>query len=140
MKKNIITFIFCAVAFSAFAQSDSTDFKCQIYNKEYDVYMNINFYDKDIKIPGQEFFGEMPGFLGDKKDGRKWLVTDAEIKGKKAILSIINDYGSEDLVAELQINKDGTYSLTQQKGSSLKIARNRKWEKLPKKLDFIRNK
>jgi hypothetical protein len=138
MKKEILTALVCLIASGAWAQKDSTDFKCRIYNKEYDVYMNINFYDNNVKVPGQELFGEMPGYFGDNKDSRKWLITDAEIKGKTANLSIINDYGSEDLTAELTITSDGTYVLKQQKGSSMKIARNRKWTKIPKSLEFVR--
>ena len=42
------------------AQTDSTLFKGKITNKKYDVYMNIDFYHKNLKVPGQELFGEMP--------------------------------------------------------------------------------
>lgn len=100
--------------------------------------MNIDFYHKNLKVPGQELFGEMPGYFGDKKDSRKWLITDAEIEGNTAHLSIINDYGSEDLTADLIVHKDGTYELVQKDGSNLKIARNRKWVKIPKKTKFTK--
>ena len=56
----------------------------------------------------------------------------------KATIAVINDYGSEDLTATLTVNPDGTYTLRQEKGSVLKIARNRKWVKLPKSLVFHR--
>ena len=118
------------------AQTDSTLFKGKITNKEYDVYMNIDFYHKNLKVPGQELFGEMPGYFGDRRDSRKWLITDADIEGKTAHLSIINDYGSEDLTADLIALTDGSYELQQKEGSNLKIARNRKWVKIPKNLKF----
>lgn len=118
------------------AQTDSTLFKGKITNKEYDVYMNIDFYHKNLKVPGQELFGEMPGYFGDRRDSRKWLITDADIEGKTAHLSIINDYGSEDLTADLIALPDDSYELQQKEGSNLKIARNRKWVKIPKKLKF----
>ena len=118
------------------AQADSTTFKGYISNKEYDVYLQINFYQNNIKVPGQEIFGEMPGYFGDRKDSRKWLITDALIEGNTAHLSITNDYGSEDLTADLTLEADGTYSLKQLSGSTLKIARNRKWVKISKKLIF----
>lgn len=118
------------------AQTDSTLFKGKITNKEYDVYMNIDFYHKNLKVPGQELFGEMPGYFGDRRDSRKWLITDADIEGKTAHLSIINDYGSEDLTADLIALPDGSYELQQKDGSNLKIARNRKWVKIPKNLKF----
>lgn len=124
---------------TSFAQKDSTIFKGYLSNNEYEVYLQINFYQNDIKVPGQEIFGTIAGFLGDRKDSRKWLITDAAIEGKTAHLSIINDYGSEDLTADLTLESDGTYSLKQIAGSNIKIARNRKWIKIPKKLTFTKN-
>ena len=124
---------------TSFAQKDSTIFKGYLSNNEYEVYLQINFYQNDIKVPGQEIFGTIAGFLGDRKDSRKWLITAAAIEGKTAHLSIINDYGSEDLTADLTLESDGTYSLKQIAGSNIKIARNRKWVKIPKKLTFTKN-
>ena len=123
----------CMSYLTSFAQKDSTIFKGYLSNNEYEVYLQINFYQNDIKVPGQEIFGTIAGFLGDRKDSRKWLITDAAIEGKTAHLSIINDYGSEDLTADLTLESDGTYSLKQIAGSNIKIARNRKWVKIPKK-------
>lgn len=123
---------------TSFAQKDSTIFKGYLSNNEYEVYLQINFYQNDIKVPGQEIFGTIAGFLGDRKDSRKWLITNAAIEGKTAHLSIINDDGSEDLTADLTLESDGTYSLKQITGSNIKIARNRKWVKIPKKLTFMK--
>ena len=128
----------CMSYLTSFAQKDSTIFKGYLSNNEYEVYLQINFYQNDIKVPGQEIFGTIAGFLGDRKDSRKWLITDAAIEGKTAHLSIINDYGSEDLIADLTLESDGTYSLKQITGSNIKIARNRKWVKIPKKLTFMK--
>ena len=128
----------CMSYLTSFAQKDSTIFKGYLSNNEYEVYLQINFYQNDIKVPGQEIFGTIAGFLGDRKDSRKWLITDAAIEGKTAHLSIINDYGSEDLTADLTLESDGTYSLKQIAGSNIKIARNRKWVKIPKKLTFMK--
>ena len=123
---------------TSLAQKDSTIFKGYLSNNEYEVYLQINFYQNDIKVPGQEIFGTIAGFLGDRKDSRKWLITNAAIEGKTAHLSIINDYGSEDLTADLTLESDGTYSLKQITGSNIKITRNRKWVKIPKKLTFMK--
>jgi hypothetical protein len=128
----------CMSYLTSFAQKDSTIFKGYLSNNEYEVYLQINFYQNDIKVPGQEIFGTIAGFLGDRKDSRKWLITNAAIEGKTAHLSIINDYGSEDLIADLTLESDGTYSLKQITGSNIKIARNRKWVKIPKKLTFMK--
>lgn len=128
----------CMSYLTSFAQKDSTIFKGYLSNNEYEVYLQINFYQNDIKVSGQEIFGTIAGFLGDRKDSRKWLITNAAIEGKTAHLSIINDYGSEDLIADLTLESDGTYSLKQITGSNIKIARNRKWVKIPKKLTFMK--
>lgn len=138
MKRTILASFLCLLYTTGWAQTDTTLFKGKIANKELEVYMNIDFYHKNLKVPGQELFGEMPGYFGDKKDSRKWLITDAEIEGNTAHLSIINDYGSEDLTADLIVHKDGTYELVQKDGSNLKIARNRKWVKIPKKTKFTK--
>ena len=118
---------------------DSTIFKCELFNKEYNVYIRIDLNSKQIRVPGQDIFGFVPGFFGDYEDARKWLFTDAELMNlHTAKLQIVNDYGSEELEATLSYEKDGTYVLTQGSGSILKIARNRKWVKIPKKLVFTR--
>ena len=139
MKKKIFTALLALSSMVTAAQTDSTTFKGYIYNEEYDVYLQIDFYKNEIKVPGQEIFGTMPGYFGDKRDSRKWLITDATIKGKTANLSISNDYGSEDLTATLTAIEDGkTFELKQINGSTLKIARNRKWVKIPKRLLFLK--
>ena len=130
MKKKLFTLLFLVLSTTCFAQIDSTIFKGTLTNKEYNVYLKIDFYDQNIKVPGQEIFGDMAGFFGDYKDGR--------IKDQTASLSIINDYGSEDLTAELSVTPEGKYIFKQLKGSTMKIARNRKWLKLPKTIEFIR--
>ena len=140
MKKIILALMLCMSYLTSFAQKDSTIFKGYLSNNEYEVYLQINFYQNDIKVPGQEIFGTIAGFLGDRKDSRKWLITDAAIEGKTAHLSIINDYGSEDLEANLTLNHDGTYTLERTEGSTIKIVVNGKWVKIPKKLVFKRTK
>lgn len=138
MKRLFISILTIGAFTVTFAQNDSTIFKGHIDNDEYGVYINMDFYKNNITIPGQDILGEMPGYFGDNKDGRKWMIVDAEIDktGRKAQLSMINDYGSEDLTATLSLNNDNSYTLEQVDGSTLKIARNRKWVKMPKKLLF----
>jgi hypothetical protein len=52
---------------------------------------------------------------------------------------MVNDYGSEDLNAELILNSDSTYILRQLQGSTIKVAGKNKWIKLPKELKFVKN-
>lgn len=120
---------------------DSTIFCGELYNEKYNVYIRMNFYHNNITVPNQEIYGELPGFFGDKRDARKWLFTNATVKNKHtAELQIINDYGSEDLTATLTQVNDSTYKLKQGKGSTIKIARDRKWVKMPSELVFVKTR
>lgn len=137
MRKLILTTIlFLQCGMGAFAQSDSL-FIGTIHNQEYSIYMVINAKDRNIVIPGQEFMGEMVGYIGDNKDFRRWFILDSEPAAKNSLkLQISNDEGSEDLEALLTCENDTLYKLKQLSGSTLKIARNRKWQKLPQTLTF----
>jgi len=100
--------------------------------------MDIDFYDQCISVPGQELYGELPGYLGKKNNSFCWVITSAEVKDNKtARISLINDYGSEDLNAELTLKNDSVYVLKQLDGSTLKVPKNGKWMKLPKTLELI---
>ena len=142
MRKSFLTIIALWLTISAFAeQKDSTTFRAYLYNNEYDVYLRINFYDEDIKVPGQELYGTLPGYLGKKNNSFCWVITSAKIKNRKtATLNLINDYGSEDLTATLTRQNDSIYVLKQESGSTLKVPKNSKWQKIPKTLEFKRRK
>ena len=116
-------------------------FKCIVTNKEYNVFLRLNLYEETIPIPGQEILGNTFGYLKKPTDSRVWIVTGATISkdGKKAALEMVNDYGSEDLNAELILNSDSTYLLRQLQGSTIKVAGKNKWIKLPKELKFVKN-
>ncbi len=80
-------------------QNNDSIFKAHLVNDEFQVWMDIDFYHNNITVPRQEIFGEVPGYFGAVRDTRKWIISDATIKGKKAQLTIINEYGSEYLKA-----------------------------------------
>ena len=139
MNKLITISLFCLATIGMRAQSNNGPFRAYLYNNEFDVYMRINFYDQNISVPGQDLFGQVPGFLSKKNYTFAWLITSAEIKGDKAQLSLINDYGSEDLTATLTRKNDSIYVLKQVDGSSLKVpAKGGKWQKLPKSIELKR--
>ena len=142
MRKNWLTIIALWLTISAFAQQkDSTTFRAYLFNNEYEVYLNINFYDEDIKVPGQELYGTLPGYLGKKNNSFCWVITSAKIKDKKtATMNLINDYGSEDLTATLTRKNDSIYILKQESGSTLKVPKNNKWQKIPKTIELKRRK
>lgn len=138
-KLFLILFTIHCSLFTAKAQSDSTIFRAYLENKEYEVYLRINFYDENINVPGQELYGQLPGYLGKKNNSFCWVITSARIKNSKtATLDLINDYGSEDLTATLTQKNDSIYILRHEEGSTLKVPKNGKWQKLPKTLEFKR--
>ena len=125
-------------ALSCHAQKDSAAFRAYLFNNDYDVYLRINFYDQDVTIPGQELYGELPGYLAKKHNSFCWVITSSKIKGNTAELQMINDYGSEDLTATLTAKNDSLYVLKQVEGSTLKVPKEGKWQKLPSTLVFKR--
>lgn len=119
-------------------QNNDSIFKAHLVNDEFQVWIDLDLYHNNILVPRQEIFGEVPGYFGAVRDTRKWIISDATIKGKKAILTIINDYGSEDLKAELKHNSNGTYTLSRIDGSTMKIVVNNKWVNIPKDITFYK--
>ena len=138
MNKLIAISLLCLTAICVKAQSKNEPFRAYLYNNEYDVFLRINFYEQDITVPGQDLFGQVPGYLGKKNNSFAWLITSAKINGDKAKLQLINDYGSEDLTATLTRKNDSIYVLKQESGSTLKVPNKGKWLKLPKTLEFKR--
>lgn len=141
MTLRICTFItllaLCCTA--GHAQQDSTAFRAYLINTEYNVYLRINLYDQNIKVPGQEIYGELPGYLGKKHNSFCWVITDCRVKSEReAELQLINDFGSEDLTATLIRQNDSVYILRQGPGSSIKVPNKGKWQKLPKTLELKR--
>lgn len=136
MKKIFATFVLALVISPVFAQKSKEPFRAYLFNKEYSVYLRINFYDENITVPGQDLYGKLPGYLSKQHNSFCWLITSADVKGKTATLQMINDYGSEDLTATLTAENDSVYVLRQIDGSTLKVPNNGKWQKLPKTLEF----
>ena len=138
MKKLIAIFLIFLPNLNLSAQNTVEPFRAYLINNEYEVYLRIDFYDETITIPGQELYGELPGYLGKKNNPFCWVITSAKIQDRTAHLAMINDYGSEDLTAVLTAKNDSLYELRQVEGSTLKVPKNGKWQKLPKTLEFKR--
>jgi hypothetical protein len=136
IKKAFLSFALATTALTTYGQSDSTNFRANLYNKEYDISMILDLHERELNVPGHELYGPLAGYLGISTSTFYWLVVDAEIKGKEATLQMVNDYGSEDLTATLTQLTDSTYRLTQGKGSIIRVPHNKKWMKLPKILNF----
>ena len=139
MKKTLLTLAFGLLSSCLLAQNEEKVFRAYLFNKEYDVYLRIDFYNESISVPGNELYGKLHGYLGKNNNSFCWPITAAKLKDEHtAELSLINDYGSEDLTATLTQQNDSTYILKQDKGSTLKVPKNGKWQKLPKTLPFKR--
>ena len=137
--KKIITIIILAFLLSpALAQENKEPFRAYLINKEYNVYLRIDFYQDNISVPGQDLYGKLPGFLSKQHNSFCWLITSAEVEGNKATLQMINDYGSEDLTATLTAKSDSIFVLKQIDGGTLKVPNNGKWQKLPKTMELKR--
>ena len=140
MKKLILFLtIFHVSLLSVSAQKTDKPFRAYIYNKEYEVFMRLDLYSESITVPGQDLYGEVPGYLGKMHNSFCWLITSSKIDDKTAELKMINDYGSEDLTATLTVENDSLYVLKQVEGSTLKVPKDGKWQKLPSKLIFKRH-
>lgn len=140
MKKLILVLFVFHFSLIASAQNDCAPFRAYLINNEYDLFIRIDLCEESITVPGQELLGKLPGYLGKKNNSYCWLITSADIKDKTASLAMINDFGSEDLTATLTQKNDSIYILQYIDGSTFKIPNKGKWQKLPKKLEFKRNK
>ena len=140
MKKLIAKLVLILMLLPAIAQESKEPFRAYLINKEYKVNLRIDLYRQNITVPGQDLYGELPGYLWKQSNSFCWLITSAEVddSGKTATLQLINDYGSEDLTATLKAENDSVYVLKQIEGSTLKVPNNGKWQKLPKTLEFRR--
>ena len=139
--KKLITIAFLLLAdYALWAQTPCENFRAYLYNKEYGVFLKIDLCDESITIPDQDFYGSLPGYMGKKVNNFIWLITSTEVKEKSAKLTMINEFGSEDLIASLVRENDSLYIFRQEEGSQLKLSQKGKWQKMPKKMEFIRQK
>lgn len=134
--------LLCATLFILYSSTPiwaQEAFNGYLYNDDHHIYMRISLEKEDVIAPGHELYGEIPGYLAREGNAFYWLITSAEVvNGKKATLSMINDYGTEDLKATLTMKNDSTFTLTQGSGSTIKVPEDGKWKKLPKNIDLIK--
>lgn len=138
MKRLFTIIATCLFAAATYAQKEHRPFRAYLFNKEYNVFLKIDFYKQDITVPGQDLYGELPGYLSKRSNTFCWLITSVDVKGNTATLQMINDYGSEDLTATLTAKSDSIFVLKQIDGGTLKVPNNGKWQKLPKTMELKR--
>ena len=135
MRKLIILALITIYPVLAHSQS----LKGYYYNEQYQVYLYLNADSSSIKVPGQDIYGDLPGYFGSKRDSRLWLIVECErVNAHKAEIEVINDYGSEDFTATVTESADGELTLKHLEGSTFKIVVNSKYVKLPKEMKFVR--
>lgn len=138
MRKLLFLFVMSLVSAAAVAQQ-GRPFDTTIRNEEYKIYIRLNLYDKNITVPGQDVLGEVDGYFGSTQSSTKWIVVASRlIDGRTAEIEVVNDYGSEDFTATLNVNDDGTYEYKKDGGSTLKFAVRGKWQKIPGNLELVR--
>ena len=138
MVRNIL-YTLLLWCFPVVIHAQENTFRAYLYNNEYNVYLRINFYDQDVRVPGQELYGTLPGYLGKVNNSFCWVITSCEIKNdREATVQLINDFGSEDLTATLTRKNDSIYLFRQGAGNTIKVPNKGKWQKLPKSLEFKR--
>ncbi len=138
MKKLLFILVFLVTCIVGNAQ-DSLLFKGKIYNNEYKIYLVMDFYHQDILVPTQEIFGKMAGYIGSAQCTQVWMITNCKKQDDHTYyISIINNYGSEDLDCILRYNADGTFTMDKQNGSTMKFPVNGKWQKIPGTVPFSR--
>ena len=140
MKELIVLALCCFTNLQLRAQNECEAFRAYLYNKEYDTFLKLDFCNESISVPGQDFYSNLPGYIGKKANNFIWVITSAEVNGNKAVMTMINDFGSEDLMASLTRENDSLYVFRQESGSALKLSLKGKWQKMPKKMEFIRQK
>lgn len=139
MKRLFTIIVTCLFAAATYAQKEHRPFRANLFNKEYEIFMQINFYEQNINIPGQELYGPLPGYLGKERNSFCWIITSAKLKNDRtAEVAFINDYGSEDFTARLTQLNDSTYELRHLDGSALKVPKNGKWQKIPNLIELKR--
>lgn len=131
--------LLCMSNLNIMAQADST-YIGRFYNQEYKIFLKIDLVNKNIVVDDQTVFGEMDGYIGSDQCNHIWAIVSSEIHNDKAELEVVNNYGSEDFHATLTKDKDNNLVFKHTGGSVLKFPVNRKWQKIPAKIVFVRQK
>jgi hypothetical protein len=116
MKKTIAILLFFHLSLAlALAQTDKKgapssskedSFRAYLYNKEFEVYLRINFYEQNITVPGQELYGELPSYLGKKRNSFCWAITSAKVidEQKEKKEQLIGDYAKKNEIVHQLID------------------------------------
>ena len=139
-KSTLFVFFMFLASLQAAAGNNKSAAHLYIYNKEYDVFMNLDLKNHSLIAPGHELYGPVAGYMGKTNNSFYWIVISAEKDDQTTTLQLINDFGSEDLTATLTQENDSVYTLKQGKGNTIRLPNKGKWQKMPKTMIFKRSK
>ena len=140
MSKVLFALLLACGALRAAAQ-EARPFDATIHDDEHKIFIKMDLYDKDISVPGQDVLGKVDGYIGSTQSRTTWMIISSTLVDERtAEIEVINDYGSEDFTAELKANPDGTYTYRKKDGSTLKFAVKGKWQKIPSRVEFRKEK
>lgn len=140
MKKTakVAFLLFILLAFSLIATADEP-FRGHFYSKEYGISLKLNLYADSVMIPGYEFLGPTGGFMrGDTDENLygTWMILSHKIDGKKAILRMTNDIGSDAQTIEFTQINDSTFRYRAIGSNEVKKAIKRKLYKIENEMFF----
>lgn len=128
----ILTLFF--LFFSAFAQKKRV-YEGTFYNKEYDVELVLNLYDTCLVVPNYEFLGKMNGYYTGNIH-ETWFLTKFKQTKDGVLLSFTNEMGAD--AQDIKITPLDSVRLQYEVigPNNVRKVQNRKWVKLPLKLEF----
>lgn len=122
--------------FSVLSLKAQNPFKKTLYNKEYNLTLNMDLYNESIEVPSMEMFGLMNGYLSGNIY-RLWIITSAKVESsEQATIRLSNDLGSETQEVKLTVQNDSTYLFEQVDGVAIKRVVKKKLIKIPRLLEF----
>lgn len=134
-----ILFLFIATTgLTGHAQVSQQPFKGTFVNKNNKMTLVLDLYEVGLEAPGLEFLGKVGAYLSGKGVYGTWLLTSHRINGKKAILRMSNDTGSDAQTIELTQLNDSTFNYRTVGGNEIKKAQGRKLVKTPSQMLFTR--
>lgn len=133
MKKILLSFLLCVIAYTVSAQKP---FKCKLVNKEDKINLVIDLYEESIPVPGMDMFGPLHGYMNGNVYGI-WMITSAKVlNDKEATIRLSNDFGSETQEIKLTVENDSTYNAELVDGVVIKKVVKKKLVKIPSNMTF----
>lgn len=113
--------------------TQAQNLKGKYINEEYNIYLYLDVDNPKVRIPGDDIYGEIPGYFGAKGYEQKWIIIECKrVNDNKAEITVVNDYGSEDFTATLTEDSEGNITMKHLEGSTFKSVMNSKRIKVPK--------